>query len=151
MYLKEEQIENIQIDYGIVFLNWGVTGERQLAPTRGGGTFTVTKNIRDIDYDGRKGKTRGMQVVDVIFAFLAVGLLDTSLDNLALALPWATYSSGKISAKGSDLGIIGDSAYESNITLFAKIVGGGYKRITLHSALNEGEFSIAAVTKGEGV
>lgn len=151
MNLTQEQIENIQIDYGLVYINFGEEGERQLAPTRGGGTFSVTKNIREIEYDGRKGKTKGMQVVDEINAMLSVPLLCASMDNLALAMPWATYSSGKISAKGSDLGVIKDSAYLSNITLFAKTVGGGYKKITLYNAMSENDFSLSAAPKAEGV
>lgn len=151
MALTQEQIENIQIDYGLIYLNYGVTGERQLAPTRGGGTFTVTKNIRDIEFDGRKGKTKGMQVVDEINAMLSVPLLDTSMDNLALAMPWATYAGGKISGKSGDLGVIQDSAYVENVTLFAKVIGGGYKQITLYNAMAENDFSLAAVPKSEGV
>lgn len=151
MALTQQQIENIQIDYGIVFANYGVVGERQLAPTRGGGTFTASKNIREIEYDGRKGKTKGLQVVDEINAMLSVPLLDTSMDNLALAMPYATYADGKISAKSSNLGVIQDSAYLSNITLFAKVIGGGYKKITLYNAMSENDFSLAAAPKAEGV
>ncbi len=151
MKLTQEQIENIQIDYGLVFINYGEVGERQLAPTRGGGTFSVTKNIREIEYDGRKGKTKGMQVVDEINAMLSVPLLCASMDNLALAMPWATYSDGKLSAESSDLGVINDSAYLSNITMFAKVIGGGYKKITLYNAMTENDFSLAAAPKAEGV
>lgn len=151
MALNKEQIENIQIDYGIVFVNYGEVDEKQLAPTRGGGTFTVTKNIRDIEFDGRKGKTKGAQVADEINAMLSVSLLNTSMENLALAMPWATYSDGKLSAKSSNLGVIQDSAYLSNITMFAKVVGGGYKKITLYEAMTENDFSLAAAPKAEGV
>jgi len=149
--LTQVQIENIQIDYGLVYINYGETEERQLAPTRGGGTFTVTKNIREIEYDGRKGKTKGMQVVDEINAMLSVPLLDTSMENLALAMPWATYSDGKLSAESGNLGVIQDSAYLSNVTLFAKVIGGGYKKITLYNAMTENDFSLAAAPKAEGV
>jgi hypothetical protein len=149
--LTQEQIENIQIDYGIVFVNYGEAGERQLAPTRGGGTVTITKNIRDIDFDGRKGKSKGTQVIDEINAMLSVPLMDTSMDNLAMAMPWATYAADKISAKSTNLGIIADSAYLSNITMFAKVIGGGYKKITLYSAMSENDFSLAATPKAEGV
>lgn len=149
--LTKEQIENIQIDYGLVYINYGEVGERQLAPTRGGGTFSVTKNIREIEYDGRKGKTKGMQVVDEINAALSVPLLCASMDNLALAMPWATYANGKLSAKSADLGVIKDSAYLSNITMFAKVIGGGYKKITLYNAMAENDFSLAAAPKAEGV
>lgn len=151
MRLTQVQIENIQIDYGLVYINYGETEERQLAPTRGGGTFTVTKNIREIEYDGRKGKTKGMQVVDEINAMLSVPLLDTSMENLALAMPWATYSDGKLSAESGNLGVIQDSAYLSNVTLFAKVIGGGYKKITLYNAMTENDFSLAAAPKAEGV
>lgn len=151
MKLTQEQIENIQIDYGLVYVNYGEVGEKQLAPTRGGGTFTVTKNIREIEYDGRKGKTKGMQVVDEINAMLSVPLLCASMDNLALAMPWATYSDGKLSAESGNLGVIQDSAYLSNVTLFAKVIGGGYKKITLYNAMTENDFSLAAAPKAEGV
>lgn len=151
MNLTKEQIENIQIDYGLVYINYGEVGERQLAPTRGGGTFSVTKNIREIEFDGRRGKTKGMQVVDEINAMLSVPILSASMDNLALAMPWATYSDGKISAESSNLGAISDSAYLENITLFAKVIGGGYKKITLYNAMNENDFSLAAAPKAEGV
>lgn len=151
MALTQEQIENIQIDYGLVYINFGKTGERRLAPTRGGGTFNVSKNIREIEYDGRKGKTKGAQVVDEINAMLSVPLLDTSLDNLSLAMPWATYASDKISAKSSNLGVVQSTAYLENITLFAKVIGGGYKQITLYNAMSENDFSLAATPKAEGV
>lgn len=151
MNLTQEQIDNIQIDYGIVYVNYGEVGEAQLAPTRGGGTVTITKNIRDIEFDGRKGKTKGMQVVDEANAMLSVPLMDTSMDSLAKAMPWATYAANKLSVKSANLGVIADSAYLTNITLFAKVIGGGYKKITLYSAMNESDFSLAAVPKDEGI
>ena len=80
MKLTKEQIENIQIDYGLVYINYGETEERQLAPR--GGTF-ITKNIREIEYDGGRARLKGMQVVDEINAMLSVPLLCASMDNLA--------------------------------------------------------------------
>lgn len=151
MELKQQQIENIQIDYGLVFINYGEAGERQLAPTRGGGTCKITKTIRDIDYDGKKGKTKGTQVVEEINAVLSVTLMDTSMDNLALSMPWATYANDKISAKSTNLGVIPDSAYLANITMFAKVIGGSYKKITLYNAMSESDFELAATPKGEGL
>ncbi len=70
MALTQQQIENIQIDYGIVYVNYGDTDQKLLGPTRGGGEFVATATIRDIEYDGSKGKTKGMQVVDDITAQL---------------------------------------------------------------------------------
>lgn len=150
--LTQQQVENIQIDYGIVFVNYGETDQVQLGPTRGGGQFQVTKNIRDIEYDGRKGKTKGMQVVDEINALLTVTHLDASLETLKLAMPYAKYDelTSKITCGSAALGILPDTAYLKNVTMFAKIVGGGYKKITLYNAMSEADFSLTAAPKAEG-
>lgn len=151
MELTQEQIEQIQIDYGMVYLNYGVAGERQLAPTRGGGTFEVKKNIRDIDFDGKKGKTKGMQVLGECDAMLKIPLLNVGLDDLALAMPYATYTGGKISMKSSNFGLLPSGAYIENVALICKTVGGSYKLIKIYSGMNEADFSLAATPKGEAV
>ncbi len=150
MNLTTEQIENIQIDYGIVYVNYGETDEALLGPTRGGGTFSVTKNIRDIEFDGRKGKTKGMQVVDEINAMLSLTHLDSSLQTLKLAMPYGTFDNTSITCKSSNVGILPNEAYLKNITMFAKTVGGEYKKITLYNAMSENDFSFVAAPKSEG-
>lgn len=149
MPLTTEQIENIQIDCGIIYKNFGEAGEALLGPTRGGGEFTVSKNIREIEYDGRRGKTKGMQVVDEMNAVLKVTTLDASMDMLALALPFATYSAGVITGEAENIGVIDDSAYLTNITMFAKLISGEYKKITLYNAMNESDLVMKATPKGE--
>ena len=54
--LTKTQVENIQIDHGLIFVNYGEPDQRQIGNTRGGGEITVTKNIRDIEYDGPQGE-----------------------------------------------------------------------------------------------
>lgn len=151
MAFTSSQVEAVQIDHGLVFIDYGLAGQRQLGPTRGGATFTVTKNIRDIEFDGRKGKTKGLQVVDEVNAVLTVPSLSTTMDDLALAMPWATYAASKLSAKSANIGVIASSAYLTNITMFAKTVGGDYKKITMYLPMNESDFNLAAAPKGEGL
>lgn len=151
MNLTTQQIENIQIDYGIVILNYREVGEQQLGPTRGGGSFEVKKSIRDIDFDGRKGKTKGMQLLDECDAMLKVPLLDMSLDTLAMTMPYATYAGGKIAVKSSNFGRIPTGAYLKNVALLARVVGGGYKLIKLYNGMSESDFSFTAAPKNEGV
>lgn len=152
MAFTETQVENIQIDYGIVFVNYGEVGQAQLGPIRGGGEFTVTKNIRDIEFDGRRGKSKGVQVVDEINAALKATHLDASLETLRLAMPYADYDplEGKIVCGSTALGVIPNEAYLKNVTMFAKVIGGGYKKITLYNAMSEADFTLAAKPKGEG-
>ncbi len=152
MALTQQQVENIQIDHGIVYINYGETDQKMLGPTRGGGQFQVTKNIRDIEFDGRKGKTKGLQVVDEIDAQLTVTHLDASLETLQLAMPYAKYdeTGKKITCGNDSVGIIPEEAYLKNVTMFAKVVGGGYKKITLYNAMSEADFTLTAAPKAEG-
>ncbi len=151
MALSKDQIENIQIDHGLIFVNYGIAGqEYQLGPTRGGGAFEVTKNIRDIEYDGRKGKTKGLQVVDEINARLTVNHLDATLDTLQLAMPYATLNDNKLTCDSSSMGRIDEDNYLENVTMFAKTVGGEYKKITLYNAMSEADFTLTAAPKAEG-
>lgn len=147
--LTTQQIENIQIDYGLVYMDYGEATQQLLGPTKGGAEFSATKNIRDIEYDGALGKSKGMQVIDAINAMLKFGLMDTSLEMLALALPQADLAAGVIS--NGIGGVIAASKYLTNITMFAKTVGGDYKKITLFNAMNEADFVLAAGPKAEGV
>jgi hypothetical protein len=148
--LTQQQIENIQIDYGLIYLNFGEVGEALLGPTKGGGSFDVKASIRDIEFDGMKGKSKGMQVIEDINAMLSVTHLDSSMDMLALAMPYATLAGGVLTCGGGAIGIIPDAAYLKNVTMFAKVVSGGYKKITLYNAMNEKDFSLAAEPKKEG-
>jgi len=149
MALSQEQIEAIQIDYGIVYLNYGEVGENLLGPTRGGGEFSVKASYRDIEYDGAKGKMKGMKVVEDLNATLGVTLIDTSIDVLELAMPFVVRVGNILTAASASVGIIPSAAYRKNVTMFAKLISGQYKKITLYNALSEKDFSLAAKPKGE--
>ena len=147
--LTTEQIEGIQIDYGIVYADYGEDTQRKLGPTRGGAEFTASKNIRDIEYDGRLGKTKGAQVIDEINAMLKTSILDMSQETLSLAMPQADLSAGVLTNNTG--GLIPSTKYLKNVTMFCKTIGGEYKKITLYNSMSESDFSFAAAPKAEGV
>ena len=151
MALTTTQIENIPIDYGLVYIDFGEVTERFLGPTKGGSTLKITKEIRDIEFDGSKGKSKRMQVVDKIDCSLVVASLDCQMDNLAKAMPWITYSSSILTAETSNVGVLEAGDYFTNIVVFVKLVGGGYKKITLYNPMNESDFEFAAAPKAEGM
>lgn len=148
--LTQDQIENIQIDYGILYVNFGEVGEMLLGPTRGGGTFDVKATRQEIDHDWKRGKEKGMSIITDINAMLSVVLIDTSIDVIHIAMPFLTRVEDVLSCKSSAIGIIPDSAYLKNVTEFCKLVSGEYKKITLYNAMNEKDFSLAAKAKGQG-
>lgn len=155
MSLTQAQIENVQIDYGIVYTNYGETDAAKLGPCRGGGEFSVDAKIRDIEFDGAKGKSKGMQVVEEINATLKVTLLDTSIKTLALSMPYATLEGDgsttpyTLTCKSTDVGVLADSNYLKNTTMFCKTIKGEYRKITLYNTLHEGKFDLKAKPKGE--
>lgn len=149
--LTTKQIENIQIDEGLIFLNYGETNQELLAPTRGGGEFAATVTVRDIEFDGRHGKTAGTQVIEEQGASLKVTTLCMSQENLARAIPNCTIADGEgKTIKNPKTGVIPMSAYLKNVTMFVKTIGGKYKKIVIYNAMHETGFTAKAVQKAEG-
>lgn len=146
--LTEEQIGKIQIAEGLIYVNYGEETEKLLAPTRGGGEFTVTEKVRDIEFDGRRGKTKGLQVIEEMDASLKVTTLGADQDSLLLALAGGSESEDIIESGAT--GLIADTKYLTNITMFCQLIDGTYKKITLFNALHEGGLTLGAKPKAEG-
>lgn len=151
--LSKKQVENIQYDESVIFLDYGLETERYLAPTRGGGEFTAGYTIRDIEFDGRQGKTAGTQIIEEQEAVTKVTTLCMSPDNLKLAVPGVMIEQDD---KGNDFvenpsnGLIPDTAYCKNITQFCKQLGGKYLKITIYNPMSENSLTIKAQPKAEG-
>lgn len=149
--LTTKQIESIQIDEGIIFLNYGEANQQFLAPTRGGGEFAATVTVRDIEFDGRHGKTAGMQVIEEQGASLKVTTIGLTQENLAASVPTATVGAdaGK-TVKNPKTGYIAVSNYLKNVTMFCKTIGGQFKKIVIYNAMHETGFGFKAAQKAEG-
>lgn len=151
---RKVDVENIQIDHGIVFRNYGLETQKLLAPIRGGSTFKVERTIRQIEFDGQGGKTKGTEVIDDENATISAKTLNASLDSLSMALPGASITkdkNGEISKiESSDLGLISDENYNDNITMFCKTLKGDYLKISIFDAIADNGLEFAAVQKAEG-
>lgn len=152
---RKVDVENIQIDHGIIFRNYSLENQNLLAPIRGGGNFKVERTIRQIEFDGQGGKTKGTEVIDDENATITATTLNASLETLSLALPGAKVTKsepdGKITKiESSDLGIIPDSAYDTNVTMFCKTIKGDYLKITIYDAMADNGLDFSAVQKAEG-
>ena len=135
---RKEDVENIQIDHGILFRNYGLATQKLVAPIRGGTTFKVERTIRQIDDEN---------------ATLSAKTLNTSLESIAMALPGTTITkdtNGNITKiESSDLGLIEDSNYDDNVTAFCKTLKGDYLKITIYDAMADNGLEFAAVQKAE--
>lgn len=151
---RKVDVENIQIDHGIVFKNYGLETQKMLTPIRGGSTFKVERTIRQIEFDGQGGKTKGTEVIDDENATISAKTLNASLDSFAMALPGAEITkddNGEITKiESSDLGLILDENYNDNITMFCKTLKGDFLKITIFDAMADNGLEFAAVQKAEG-
>lgn len=142
------QIENVIIEAGVVYVDYGEPTERRLAPTRGGNTFVVEQEVKIIERDGARGKEKGLRRIVTENATLTVQLMNLSQDNLKLALPGADLSLGVIT---NGDGSIPDGDYLKNITLIGDTMGGETKVITLYNALSDNGLSLGMTPKDESV
>ena len=147
--LTTEQIENILLDAGIVYVNYGVAGERVLAPTRGGSSFAVEQDVRIIERDGSLGKEKGLRRVITEDAMLTVRLMDMSIANLKLALAGATVAGDMITSTTD--GVIDASEYLTNVTWIGTDMEGKNKIITLYNAMSDNGLSVDFPDKDEAV
>ena len=161
--LTQTEINKIQIDEGVCILDYGEVSEKPLLPCRGGSEFAASATVRDIEFDGRIGKTKGLQSVDDQTASLKLTIINMSQHSLALAIPFCrmydnngTEITDSISTadpaviKNPKSGIIQDKAYLKNVTMFAKLIDGTYKKITIYNPMHEGGLTAKATQKAEG-
>lgn len=149
--LTTKQIESIQFDEGVIIINYGLATQKVLAPTRGGGEFSAAVTVRDIEFDGRHGKTTGTQVIEEQSASLKVTTIGLTQENLALAVPTCTVGAdaGK-TIQNPPTGVISTGFYFDNVTMFCRTIGGEYKKIVIKNAMHETGINVKAVQKAEG-
>ncbi len=71
-------------------------------------------------------------------------------------MPYMTKSEDPVSSgnfvlecNSDSIGYIPATRYLKNITMFARLISGEYRMITIYNAMNEADVSFAAVQKGE--
>lgn len=143
--LTVEQIERVVIDAGVVYINYGESDERVLAPCKGDNTFEVEREVREIEANSLKGKTKGMRRIISENASLEVNLMDLSIENLQMALPGSEIVAGELINGWK----IKDSDYIKSVTILGEDMGGKFKKITVFNALVDENLSVAFVEDDE--
>lgn len=153
--ITKEQIKNIQIDHGILFKNYGLESQNLIGPLRGGTNFKVERTYRNIEFDGAKGKTKGLKTLDDENATLTAKTLNFDLETMADKLPGATITRDEATKKitkieSGKLGLLDEDEYIENITMFAQKISGEYIKVTITNAMDENGLDFSAVQKAEG-
>ena len=149
--LESRQIESIWLDAALVYGDYGYDTQEMVGITRGGVEFGVVENVRQIEYDGRRGRTKGMEVVDQIDAYAKFKTLELTNDNLFASVGAAEVGeNGAIS--NTNGGVIPVTRYRKNITIFGVVNKTGvFKKITLNNATacNNGGLTLSTADKSE--
>ena len=121
-----------------------------LGATRGGGSFTVRKELRQPDADGKRYGYKGDTFVDSVEALLSTTLIEITPNAFKMALGSAdiTGSSPKQTIKLRTA--INTNDYLTNICWVGDLADGRYVLICLYNALNEADVTLTFTDKGEG-
>lgn len=169
--LRADTFNNLQLNAGIVLKNLNyasVTDSGALktaianiisggtspigelvGATRGGGTFTVTRELRTPEIDGMRYKFKGGDFVDSIDAYLSTTLVEVTPDNITDLLAGTKTTSGKKTTIKMETAI-GSSDYLTNICWVGDLADGQLVLICLKNAINTADFTLTFADKSEG-
>jgi len=126
-------------------------GTKLLGATRGGGTFQVSREMRNPEIDGLRYRFKGGVFVDSTDPYLSTTLVETTPENFALALGGtATTETGSKITTVKMPTAIGDSAYLTNLCWIGDLADGRFVLICLYNALNTADFTFTFTDKSEG-
>lgn len=166
--IRAGAFDNLQLNAGVFLVNFSYnsitdstalktaiasalsTPANILGVTRGGGSFTVTRETRTPEVDGMRYPFKGADFVDSVDAQLSGTLLEVTKENFKLLL-----GSGDATTSGKKTTItmrtaMVSSDYISHLCWVGDIADGRCVLIELDNAFNTADFSMTFTDKGEG-
>ena len=166
--IRTEAFQNLQLNAGVFLVNFAhnnindadalksaintalATPTNILGVTRGGGSFTVTREIRTPDVDGMRYPFKGADFVDSVDAYMSGTLLEVVPNNFKLLL-----GTGDVATSGKKTTVtmhtaIGTSDYITNLAWVGDLADGRCVLIELDNAFNTADFNLSFSDKGEG-
>lgn len=156
--ITTDTVKNMLLDAGAVYANYGETDERLIGATSGGNTFTIEREIKEIEADGARGKVKGLRRIITENASLTINLLEMSVENFKMALTAADVSdvmdndgTTKVADKIKSRGQILDSDYLKNVALVTTVSGSDQPCvIILYNVIADDEIELELEDKEEG-
>lgn len=166
--IRNEAFQNLQLNAGIFLVGFDHSSisdaaalksaietakedqTKILGVTRGGGSFTVTREIRTPDVDGMRYPFKGADFVDSVDAYLSGTLLEVVPQNMKLLM-----GTGESTTSGNKTTVtmhtaVTDSDYIDHLCWVGDLADGRLVLIELDNAFNTADFSLTFTDKGEG-
>ena len=126
-------------------------GTNILGVTRGGGTFTVTKEIRTPEVDGVRYAFKGQDFIDSADAYLSGTLLEVNAINFKRLLSTGeSVTDGKKTTVTMHTAVNPETDYIPSLVWVGDIADGRLIMVVLDNAFNTADFSLTFTDKGEG-
>ena len=120
-----------------------------LGVTNGGGTFSVSREMRNPQIDGLRYRFKGGTFVDSADPYLSTTLVECTPENFAIGFGGTATTSGKIT-KVTMPTALSDETYLTNLCWVGELADGKLVLICLYNALNTANFTFTFKDKGEG-
>ena len=167
--IRPEAFENLQLNAGIFLedLDYSniadasalktaiasaiTAGTTILGVTRGGGSFTVSKETRTPEVDGGRYPFKGSDFVDSVDAYLSGTLLEVNPTNFKRLLgTGSVVTSGKKTTVTMHTAVDPNTDYIDSLCWVGDLADGRLVLIELDNAFNTSDFSLTFTDKGEG-
>lgn len=165
--LRRDTYRSLQLNAGITLVNFDISsyttaedlktalataisaGTNLLGATRGGGTFTMTREVRQVEADGARFRFVGGEIVDSADAYLSETLIEITPAHLKHVL-----GNVDVTTSGTKTVIDFRTAFEDGDYLQNVVWIGdtseGFVCIDLKNALNTADFTFTFADKNEG-
>ena len=120
-----------------------------LGVTRGGGKFSVGREMRNPDIDGLRYRFKGGTFVDSADPYLSTTLVETTPENFAAAMGGTATTDGKITTVKMQTAL-SSSSYLTNLCWVGELGDGRLVLINLYNALNTSDITFTFQDKSEG-
>ncbi len=167
--IRSEAFENLQLNAGIFLVGFDHSAiadsgalktaiktaiaddTKILGVTRGGGSFTVTRETRTPEVDGIRYAFKGADFIDSADAYLSGTLLEVTPNNFKRLLGTGdATTSGKKTTITFHTAVDKDTDYIDHLAWVGDIADGRMVLIELDNAFNTQDFSLTFTDKGEG-
>ena len=167
--IRAQGFENLQLNAGVIIPNFSldniydkgslqaavaskITTGKTLGMTSGGGTFTISRETRLPDVDGRRYLHKGAQFVDSMDGNLTSTLIEITPENwqyvIGTTKPLASNTATKKAYKIKTM--LDDDAYINNIVWVGDLADGRFTAIEFYNALNTADITFTFADKNEG-
>lgn len=147
-----DKAKDLLLGEGTLYKDYDEISEAAIGATRGGTTFEIERSIKEVEYDGAMGATKGMRRYERCVVRLVINFLKINYVNLAYGLN-VTVSDGS-DQDGTYKEITFDTDLNStdvmtNLTFYGKKADGSYCLIKLLNVVNTGNISLEWKAKDE--